>query len=90
MLFEMKTCKQKTCPTLGWVHIRVEEGQAAYTGIMPIRQQLPVEFRYLGPARHCISMSKLQVLKLLESSESVEEEGKDLINSLLKACSSSN
>lgn len=85
MLFEMKTCKQKTCPTSGWTHTQVVDGQAAYTVIMPLRQQLPVEFRYLGPARHCMSVSKWQVLKPLESSEPVEEAGKDLINSLLKA-----
>lgn len=71
-------------------HIWVEEGQAAYAGSMPIRQQVPVEFRYLGPAKDCISTSKLQVSKPLGSSESVEGAEKDLINSLLKACSSSN
>ena len=71
-------------------HIWVEEVQAAYVGIMPIRQQVPVEFRYLAPAKDCMSMSKLQFSKPLGSSESVEGAEKDLINSLLKVCSSSN
>lgn len=46
--------------------------------------------RGLGLAKDCMSMSRLQVSKLLGSSESVEGEENDLINSLLKACSSSN
>lgn len=60
MLLEMKMCKQKaSAPTEA--HFWVVEGQAAYTGIMSIRQQVPVELGYLGPAKDCRSMSDLQV-----------------------------
>jgi len=88
VLLEMKVSKQKAGPLGGsylggggpgcprWPHAHKS---ADSSGV-----------RYLRPAKDCMNMSKLQVSKPLQSSELVQGAEKDLINSLLKACSSSN